>query len=80
MQFEMTKGERDLRKKIDIVYRIFKQASQKLNRVDRNWQEVIDAQVYIVEEVKSEANSNEVQTLSRKEKAQSPLEQAIADF
>ncbi len=24
MQFEMTKGERELRKKIDIVYRIFK--------------------------------------------------------
>ena len=80
MQFEMANGERDLRKKIDIVYRVFKQASQKLNRVDRNWQEVIDAQVYIVEELRTESSNNDLQSLSRKEKAQSPLEQTITDF
>lgn len=50
-KFEKANGERELRKRLDIIYRVFKQASQKLNRVDRNWQEVIDATVYIIEEV-----------------------------
>ena len=37
MQFEMTSGERELRKRLDIVFRVFKQASARLTRIDRNW-------------------------------------------
>ena len=40
---EMSDSERELRKRLDIVYRVFKEASKKLNRVDRCWQEVIDS-------------------------------------
>ena len=77
----MTSGERELRKRLDIVYRIFKQASQRLTRIDRNWQEVIDSQVYIVEELRNEQeHANEAGSKLRKERAQSPLEQAISDF
>ena len=75
----MTSGERELRKKLDIVYRVFKQGSSRLTRIDRNWQEVIDSQVYIIEELRNETDQPEP-TKSRKEKAQSPLEQAISDF
>ena len=55
MQYDIANGERELRKRLDVVHRVFKQASQRLNRIDRNWQEVIDATVYIIEEVKNEA-------------------------
>lgn len=61
-------GERELRRRLDIVYRIFKQASQRLTRIDRNWQEVVDSQVYLLEELKSETGESEP-TQSRKEKA-----------
>ena len=37
MKSEMSDSERELRKKLDIVYRVFKEASKKLNRVDRCW-------------------------------------------
>ena len=50
----MTSGERELRKRLDIVYRVFKQASAKLTRIDRNWQEVIDSQVYILDELRND--------------------------
>ena len=82
MQFEMTSGERELRKRLDIVYRVFKQASTRLTRIDRNWQEVIDSQVYIIDELRNETDSADCMPgKSRKDKShQSPLEQSITDF
>ena len=56
LQFEMTSGERELRKRMDIVYRVFKQASTRLTRIDRNWQEVLDSQVYILEELRNDTD------------------------
>ena len=56
---EMSDSERELRKRLDIVYRVFKEASKKLNRVDRCWQEVIDSQVYIIEELKNDTGIKE---------------------
>lgn len=85
-KFDIATGERDthayreIRKRLDIIYRVFKQASQKLNRVDRNWQEVLDATVYIIEEVKADSSVNETFVAVRRDKAQSPLDQAITDF
>ena len=52
----MTSGERELRKRMDIVYRVFKQASKRLTRIDRNWQEVLDSQVYILEELRNDTD------------------------
>ena len=71
MKSDMSDSERELRKKLDIVYRVFKEASKKLNRVDRCWQEVIDSQVYIIDELKNEsvASITPVMKKSRKEKA-----------
>lgn len=51
MEFEGSSSERELRKRLDIVCRVFKQASGRLTRIDRSWQEVIDSQVYIIEEL-----------------------------
>ena len=79
-KFDIATGEREIRKRLDIIYRVFKQASQKLNRVDRNWQEVLDATVYIIEEVKADSSVNETFAAVRRDKAQSPLDQAITDF
>ena len=79
MQFEMTSGERELRKRLDIVFRVFKQASARLTRIDRNWQEVIDSQVYILDELRNDSDQPSP-VKSRKEKAQTPLEQSITDF
>ena len=42
MEYEFGNGERDLKKKIEIIRQVFKKASHSLTRVDRNWQEVID--------------------------------------
>jgi hypothetical protein len=36
-------GERVLRKRIEIVLQVFRAASEKLTRIDREWQEVLDA-------------------------------------
>ena len=55
MEFEYGSGERDLKKKIEIVRQVFKKASHNLTRVDRNWQEVIDSQVYILDELLDQA-------------------------
>jgi hypothetical protein len=42
-QFELTVGERVLRKRVEIVLQVFKSASERLTRIDREWQEVLDA-------------------------------------
>ena len=47
----MSAGERDLRRRIDIVHDVLKKGSSKLIMVDREWQEVLDAIVYILDEV-----------------------------
>ena len=65
-QHEMPASERDLRKRIDIVFQVFKNASNRLTRIDREWQEVLDAQVYIMEEL-MQANA-QPETQTRKEK------------
>ena len=67
-----------MRKRIDIVYNVFKKASSKLTRIDREWQEVLDAQVYVIEELQADPDQTEANT--RKEKGQTPLEIAISDF
>jgi hypothetical protein len=36
-------GERVIRKRVEIVLEVFKNASEKLTRIDRDWQEVLDA-------------------------------------
>ena len=77
-QFELTASERDLRKRIDIVFQVFKNASTRLTRIDREWQEVLDAQVYIIEELMQATDQAEPQT--RKDKGQTPLDIAISDF
>lgn len=71
MQFEMTNGERELRKRLDIVFRVFKQASVKLTRIDRNWQEVIDSQVYIIEELRAESEPGEHPAIKSRQKDKS---------
>ena len=37
LQAELTEGERDLRRKIEIVIGVFKKSADKLSRVDREW-------------------------------------------
>ena len=75
---ELTHGERDLRKRIDIVHNVFKKASEKLTRIDREWQEVVDSQVYIIEELIADPDQAEVNV--RKDKGLTPLDTAINDF
>jgi hypothetical protein len=36
-------GERVIRKRIEIVLQVFRAASERLTRIDREWQEVLDA-------------------------------------
>lgn len=78
IQYELTASERDLRKRIDIVFQVFKNASNRLTRIDREWQEVLDAQVYIIEELMQ--TTDQAETLPRKDKGQTPLDIAISDF
>jgi hypothetical protein len=35
--------DRELKRRIEIVTQVFSQASNKLNRIDRDWQQVIDS-------------------------------------
>jgi len=36
-------GERVIRKRIEIVLQVFRASSERLTRIDREWQEVLDA-------------------------------------
>lgn len=48
---ELSQGERDLRKKVEIIIQVFKTSADRLSRVDREWQEVMDSQAYVLEEI-----------------------------
>jgi len=64
-----------LRKRIEIVLQVFKAASEKLTRVDREWQDVLDAQIYMLEEIISDATTKKSDRYG-----QTLLETAISDF
>ena len=78
MQETFNAGERVLRKRIEIVLQVFRAASEKLTRIDREWQDVLDAQVYILEEILGDIEG----ALARKSErfGQTLLETAINDF
>lgn len=66
-------ADRELKRRIEIVAQVFGQASNKLNRIDRDWQQVIDSQVYVLEELLSCSRSDQ-------RTGQSGLEIALNDF
>lgn len=43
--------ERAVRRSLQIVVDVFSKAASKLMGLDRDWQQVLDAQVYILEEI-----------------------------
>ncbi len=43
--------ERAVRRSLEIVVDVFSKAASKLMGLDRDWQQVLDAQVYILEEI-----------------------------
>jgi hypothetical protein len=71
-------GERVIRKRIEIVLQVFRSASERLTRIDREWQEVLDAQVYILEEILGDIDGSFNKKSERF--GQTLLETAINDF
>lgn len=56
---ESKDSDRELKRRIEIVIQVFSQAANKLNRIDRDWQQVIDSQVYVLEELLSCSRSDQ---------------------
>lgn len=84
-KIDLTSGERDLRRRLDIVHDVLKKGSQKLIMVDREWQEVLDAVVYILDEVVEaegplESHNGKSGTKKLNQNPTTPLELAISDF
>lgn len=43
--------ERGFCKRLEVVMQVFRLQADKIRKIDRQWQQVLDSQVYILEEV-----------------------------